>query len=68
MATPNKPYTPSSRSSAAPKISSAPQTSDGDKRSFDARPKATNEHRREVSVRPTQHVDPLPADPVDEEA
>lgn len=45
--------------------SKAPVTSDDNKRSFDARPKPSDDHRREERVRPTQHVDPAPRDPFD---
>jgi hypothetical protein len=38
------------------------------KRTFDARPKVSDDRRREERARPGQHVDPLPADPLDGEA
>jgi hypothetical protein len=34
-----------------------PQTTPDDKRSFDARPKPSNDRRREESARPTHHID-----------
>lgn len=34
-----------------------PQTSADTKRSFDARPKPSNDRRREESSRPTHHID-----------
>lgn len=45
--------------------SKAPVTAADNKRTFDARPKPSNDHRREERVRPTQHVDPAPLDPFD---
>lgn len=46
---------------------SAPQTTEGDKRAFDARPKASEGRRREDSVRPTHHIDRKPSDPFDKQ-
>jgi len=46
--------------------SNAPVTTADNKRAFDARPKPSDDHRREERVRPTQHVDPAPRDPFDQ--
>lgn len=54
---------PSAAKSAGP--SKAPVTSSDNKRAFDARPKPSDDNRREERVRPTQHVDPAPLDPFD---
>jgi len=60
--------TPGTKSAAA---SMAPITSQDNKRTFDARPKPSDDNRREERVRPTQHidriVDPLEAADSDEE-
>ena len=49
-------YKKSPAKSAAPKTP-PPQTSADTKRSFDARPKPSNDRRREESSRPTHHID-----------
>ncbi len=58
---------PAGRSSPGktPAVSKAPVTSSDNKRAFDARPKPSDDNRREERVRPTQHVDPAPRDPFD---
>ncbi len=53
--------TPGTKSAAAAK---APITSQDGKRSFDARPKPSDDTRREERVRPTQHIDRI-VDPLD---
>jgi hypothetical protein len=55
---------PGATKSANP--SKAPVTSSDNKRAFDARPKPSDDNRREERVRPTQHVDPAPRDPFDQ--
>lgn len=58
--------TPRARSAAAkPPSEKAPVTSPDNKRSFDARPKPSDDTRREERARPSQHVDPIPRDPLD---
>ena len=65
MATTKKPF---AGKSAPVRKSFAPITSSDTKATFDARPKPSNDRRREDSVRPAQHYDRMPADPLDAEA
>jgi hypothetical protein len=36
------------------------------KRTFDARPKPSDDRRREERARPEQHIDPIVSDPLDD--
>lgn len=38
------------------------------KRTFDARPKPSDDRRREERMRPDQHIDPIVTDPLDDPA
>jgi hypothetical protein len=52
---------PLPKSAAASK---APIATQDNKRSFDARPKPSDDHRREERIRPTQHIDRI-VDPLE---
>ena len=62
MATFKKTVKPAS-SGVKPPVYSATDTT----RTFDARPKPSDDRRREERVRPSQHVDPIVRDPLDTE-
>lgn len=65
MATFKKAYKPNAK---AP-LKGPPISSPSDKtRTFDARPKPSDDRRREERARPTQHIDPAPTDPLLDEA
>jgi hypothetical protein len=65
MATTKKPF---AGKQETVRKSFAPMTSSDTKATFDARPKPSNDRRREDSVRPTQHYDRMPSDPLDADA
>jgi hypothetical protein len=46
-------------------VEGPPQTTPGNKRAFDARPKPSNAERRDYAARPSFHTDPQTADPLD---
>lgn len=46
-----------SKSTSPTAKAKAPDATGDDKRSFDARPKPSNDHRRDARERPSQHVD-----------
>ncbi len=64
MIPPKKPF---AGKQAPVRKSFAPITSSDSKATFDARPKPSNDRRREDSVRPTQHYDRMPSDPLEAE-
>lgn len=58
-------YTKKFAGGSTPGKSLAPQTSPDDKRAFDARPKPSNERRRDDGARPTHHIDEAAPDLLD---
>jgi hypothetical protein len=62
MATFKKTVKPASSGARAPVYSPSDTT-----RTFDARPKASDDRRREERARPSQHVDQIVRDPLDTE-
>ena len=62
MATFKKTVKPASSGAKAPVYSPTDTT-----RSFDARPKPSDDRRREERARPSQHVDQIVRDPLDTE-
>ncbi len=60
MATFKKSVKPASSGARAPVYSPSDTT-----RTFDARPKASDDRRRDERARPSQHVDQIVSDPLD---